>query len=96
MQEASSYGKRYWCVKIPQSLSDGTAIEATLSDATEIYLYADTCSVHESGALEFERVEKDENTGERSTLINFALAPGEWMFVYEASVSDRGALAVET
>jgi hypothetical protein len=96
MEEPSSYGKRYWCVKIPQALSDGTAIEATLADATEIYLYADSCTIHRSGALEFTRVDTDEKTGEQATYINFALAPGEWVFVYEAATSDRGALAVET
>ena len=96
MQEATSYGRHYWCVKIPQGLSDGTAVDATLIDATEIYLYADTCTIHPSGSLEFKRVAKDEDTGEQVSFINFALAPGEWILVYAANVSDRSALAVES
>jgi len=97
MKEASEYGKNYWCVKIPQELSEESEnIEATLSDTSELYLYADTCVILPSGALEFRRACKDEVTGEKSDIINLAFAPGEWVCVYAAELEDGSAVAVES
>ncbi len=96
MQEASGYGQNYWCVKIPQGLSEESATEGVLSEATELYLYADTCTILPSGALEFRRTAKDERSGEQASYMNLALAPGRWIVAYLASVDDGHALAVES
>lgn len=96
MQEASTYGRKYWCVKIPPGLSEDNASEGLLSQGTELYLYADTCSILQSGALEFRRVDKDEQTGEQVSYINLAFAPGKWIVVYLASPDEGHALAVES
>ena len=97
MKEASSYGQRYWCVRIPASLSEESENdEGILSDTTELYLYADTCIVLPSGAVEFRRVTKDERTGEQADCLNLAFAPGEWICTYEADPEDGAAVAVES
>ncbi len=99
MTEPSAYGRFYWCVRIPQILGEQAEetgqLEGTLAAAAEIYLYADECIVHSSGSLEFKRVRKDEGTGETVRHTNMALAPGEWICVYQADIDDGHALAVE-
>jgi len=94
MQEPSAFGQYYWCVKIQQVLSERS--EGTLSDTTEMYLFADVCTVLPSGALEFRRVTKAEQTGEQVNHITLALAPGEWICVYTADLENGHALAVES
>lgn len=97
MNEASNYGQHYWCVRLPQSLTqESNDVEGTVSDVAEIYLWADTCTVLPSGAVEFSRAAKDEKTGEQVRHVNLALAPGEWICVYAADVEDRHAVAVES
>ena len=91
------YGQYYWCVRLPQSLTqESNDVEGTVSDVAEIYLYADTCGILPSGALEFRRVAQDDKTGDQVSYINLALAPGEWICVYAADVEDRHAVAVES
>ena len=95
MQDASSYGRYYWCVRIPQSPSADIEGTSTVSNSTDIYLYADTCQILPSGAVEFKRVTKDEQTGEQIEQISMAFAAGEWILVFAASTADGSALAVE-
>jgi hypothetical protein len=99
MREPSAYGRYYWCVRIPQVLSQeiekSGVIEATVAAPVEIYLYGDECAVSPSGALEFRRVKRDKKTGEEVTVINMALAPDEWICAYEADPEDGHAVAVE-
>lgn len=97
MSEPSSYGKNYWCVKINEAYCEAHEGEDGLvTDPTEIYLYADTCEVLPSGALEFRYNTKDDQSGKKMSLINMCFAPGEWVHVFSASLDDGRALAVET
>ena len=99
MTEPSAYGKFYWCVRIPQLLGEEAGeteqLEGTLVAPAEIYLYADECVSHASGAIEFTRIRKDEATGELVRHINMVLAAGEWICAYQADIDDGHALAVE-
>ena len=96
MGDPSSFGRYYWCVKIPAGLSEeGENDEGVFTDTSELYLYADTCTILQSGALEFRRSVKDENTGAQISCLNLAFAPGEWVCAYEADREDGVAAAVE-
>jgi len=97
MKEASTFGRNYWCVKISNTVYERVDEEdAKVTDPTEIYLYADTCEVLPSGALEFRYSGVDRQTGKVSSVLNMAFAPGNWICVYAADIEDGTALAVET
>ena len=73
-------GAQYWCVG--------------LADAkTEIYLHADTVSVNAEGLIFFCKTATI-NSPPVSRMA-LALAPGEWRYVYAASVLDGHAIDVE-
>lgn len=55
-------------------------------DDTEVYLMADEVREGETGALFFCRADG---------MLNLAIAPGEWRFVYAASLMDGAAVAVQ-
>ena len=96
MKESSSYGNNYWCVKIHEIMCETCEEDdGTVTDPAEIYLYADTCDVLPSGALEFRQITRNEKTGETASSLNMAIAPGEWICVFSADVDDGRALAVE-
>ncbi len=97
MKEPNTYGKNYWCVKINEAYcEEHEGEEGLITDPTEIYLYADTCEVLPSGALEFRCNTKDDQSGKKMSLINMCFASGEWVHVFSANVEDGRALAVET
>ena len=80
MTETKDYGRYYWCVKVPKTVSkDG-----------EIYVYADQVRVLPSGVLECVAQSKD-----GIERMNLGLAPGQWTAIYAASVMDGSAVAVE-
>lgn len=76
-------GTYYWCVRVTQDISlDG-----------EIYLMADTCRIHPNGELVFYGHKNKEVEEDR--MVNFALAPGKWLFAYVSSAIDGDPTAVE-
>jgi hypothetical protein len=92
MTEPSNYGKYYWCIKVPESISgDG-----------EIYLHADKVEFRD-GALIFSGkfyqsmgdgnpdYEKPRDMEEKTLLI---LNKEQWLICYAASVVDGSAVAV--
>lgn len=58
-------------------------------DGNEIYLNADRAEVQPSGALVMVA------GGGEEGIVNLALAAGQWVFVYAASVIDGHAVAVQ-
>jgi hypothetical protein len=89
------YGRFYWCVKVPKSVSHNG----------EIFAHADRAEITPSGTLQLISTKPpwwwkdykgdepyDDQPGEQRTL---ALAPGSWLAVFAASVYDGHAIAVE-
>jgi hypothetical protein len=86
MSSPSQYGRFYFCI----GLTDG-------KKKTEVYVYADEVKVEPSGALVALQRGNSEIPGVagESPTINVAFAPGQWTYVYGASVIDGAAVAVE-
>jgi len=91
MTEPSNYGKRYWCIKVPESVSKDR----------EIYLYADRVEFRD-GALIFWGSfypskndnypdYEDPEGGEQLRLI---FNKDQWLVCYTASLLDDSAVAV--
>lgn len=81
MPGPESYGRFYWCVKVPKGVSkDG-----------EIYVHADSVEIAASGAVLFMQNEAKDRP-RQPTLV---LAAGMWSAFYAASVLDGAAVAVE-
>lgn len=77
------YGTSYWYVRVEQDVSaDG-----------EMYLCADTCRIHPNGELVFYGHQNQEVEGDR--MVNFALAPGKWIYACTANVMNGDPVAVE-
>jgi hypothetical protein len=83
--DKTKYGARYWCVKVPISLSpDG-----------EIYVYADRVDLV-SGALVFvSDAIVTHNGPDTVAQPGLSIAAGSWIAVFAASVIDGSAVAVE-
>ena len=81
----SKYGRYYWCIKVPESLSaDG-----------EIYIHAEKPIIHPNGELELVGAFREYlNSPPERELANLILAPGQWLCIYAASVLDGSAIAV--
>ena len=80
MRDTTKYGRFYWCVKVPK----------TISEDREIYVCADHCSV-EKGVLTFWHNNKDEHIQQP----NLILGPGNWSVVYAASALDGHPVAID-
>lgn len=81
-RDTSKYGRYYWCIKVPESVGKNG----------EIYVHADACEVLPHGDLLLKRVKPE---GEDNYEVNLALASGQWIAVYAASLIDGGAVAIE-
>ena len=93
MTEPSNYGRRYWCIKVPESISkDG-----------EIYLHADRVELRDGALIflgKFYPSAKDgcvdyENPQDKEEKTVLILNKGQWLVCYAASVLDGSAVAVE-
>lgn len=76
------YGRYYWCIKVPD----------TISKSGEIYLHADEITVNKHGDLEAWHANEKAPGGRHQ---NLALAAGQWLAFYAASVMDGSAVAVD-
>lgn len=79
----NKYGRLFWRVG--------------LSDGTQIALYADKVEVDSVGALHAvaSSVKPDEETGEHNVYPGLVVAPGQWAWVYAASMIDGTAIVVD-
>lgn len=86
--DASTYGRSYWCVGLKDA------------EATEVYLHADEVRIADSGALILESRGNRSPDGRPDTSKPLepyvAFAPGEWSFLYAASVMDGHAVSVQS
>lgn len=80
MSQSKEYGRYYWCIKVPHSVSE----------SAEIYVYADVHHVDPSGTLVMLR--NTEGGKQQATL---ALAAGSWYAFYLASETEGTPLSVE-
>src|SRR5262249_44822656 len=91
MSDPHNYGDKYWCVK------------SKLSKSGEIYLNADRVEFTPSGGIIFwggfrpaAKAEDEWKTEKPAELIPcLALAAGQWIAVFAASVMDGHAVAVQ-
>ena len=86
----ASYGNKYWCVKVPK----------TMSKNGEIYVFADDVRFQQDGSVLFMGYGWDTSVRPRvktreELAVNLALAPKNWTAVYAASCMDGSAIAVE-
>jgi hypothetical protein len=79
------YGRYYWCIKVPKSLSTNG----------EIYIHADKPVIHPNGELELVGAFREYvDSPPQREAPNLILAPGQWLCIYAASVIDGSAIAV--
>jgi len=87
MSGTERYGRYYWCIKVPK----------TVSQNGEIYVMADEVKF-ENGTAVFiggSRGRKQEGATPKTPQVVLALNPRSWTAVYAASVIDGSAIAVE-
>jgi hypothetical protein len=80
MEDASKYGRIYYCIKV----------EKELAKSCEIYAFADEIRIIGDGALALYSI-RNEKIGS----VNLIIPSGKWRAVYSASVLGGHAVCVE-
>lgn len=87
MTNTDNYGRYYWCIKVPK----------TVSQSGEIYVLADEVKFDNGTAVfigGYRNLKKEEKSPEHPQVV-LALNPKSWTAVFAASVFDGSAIAVD-